>query len=501
MIDMMKIKKNSLFELIMPVIMLQAALYIAACMKGISKEYMMLFVIQCILTLMMVLVTKIINGDSTMVLAIIALFSVGGFIQTVLSYEISGYEDGGRDFMYHLVIGFLVFLMVVILMNGRKPSLRILYTDKGCIALFIASILLYGVCLVGGRVGGAANWVQLGSLSLQLTEVSRLIYIWTLAVISQRKDFEAYGGRLLYMYFVHAVCLILVSELGFLIMITLLTGIVLTIRTEHLRALLISMKKPLLVLIVGFTAALVIVGAAYGIGEVLFTNPIHSFVEATYEKIKGRVLGFLHPEDYVYSYGYQAEKVNIAIFNGGMFGSDKAMQIPIVESDMVLAAIISSMGLIMGIVIIALYLLFFISGCQTALKKDSRFAMTLVTAVFIQACYNLGSVIGVVPVSGITLPFISAGGTSMVCMMVLVGLLVTVSGDKYPYFAEEGEENVKKIESYDIDVDGDLSDDIIDGSFSGKGRGDTGNLAGDRCQQGGRKGTCFESGDDYWSDN
>ena len=143
--------------------------------------------------------------------------------------------------------------------------------------------------------------------------------------------------------------------------------------------------------------------------------------------------------------GYQIVQSLIAIASGGMTGMGLGLgsaekSVPVVESDFIFAALCEEFGIIIGLTIIALYVILFVRGLMLAMRARSSFhallAVGVVTSLALQTFMIIGGVIKMVPLTGVTLPFISSGGSSMMSTWGLLAFLK--AADERTYAAKRG---------------------------------------------------------------
>ncbi len=164
--------------------------------------------------------------------------------------------------------------------------------------------------------------------------------------------------------------------------------------------------------------------------------------------VRVRVEIWQNPWIYHRTQGYQIVQGLMAIAAGGLFGSGLGLgypsSIPVNTSDFIYAVICEEFGLIFGMVIILSYLVFIIRGMIIAMNAGTRFDALLVFGatcmLSLQSFIIIGGVIKMIPLTGITLPFISAGGTSMISSLALVGIIEGVA-------VKNGERDEREIKS------------------------------------------------------
>ena len=151
-----------------------------------------------------------------------------------------------------------------------------------------------------------------------------------------------------------------------------------------------------------------------------------------------RLLTFMDPTSDPYGSGYNVSQALIAVGNGGVFGrgfghgpQSQLNFLPVAHTDFIFAGIAEAMGFAGSIVLIIFYAVIIIKIVSIAKKAKDNFGMLLAigiaTIIFMHAVINIGMNIGLMPVTGIPLPFISAGGTSLVLMFICIRIVQSIS--------------------------------------------------------------------------
>jgi cell division protein FtsW (lipid II flippase) len=302
-----------------------------------------------------------------------------------------------------LVIAIALMYVVVVVVKRARDFGRLNY-----LMLVGALGLLAFAYLFAHTKGGARNWVSLGPISFQPSEFAKVLFIIVSAYFfaMQRGKWVTLG----YIAFAGLCVIILVmsNDLGaallfagtFLIMFFAGTG------------------RKLLTL-----AGLGVAGAGAVASYYMFPH------------VRTRVEIWQNPWIYYQDQGYQIVQGLMAIAAGGMFGAGLGLgspeSIPVRTSDFIFAAICEEFGIVFGIITILMYLVFIIRGMIIAMNAGTRFDALLVFGatcmLSLQSFIIIGGVIKLIPLTGITLPFISAGGSSMVACMALVGIIEGVA--------------------------------------------------------------------------
>ncbi|MFA6048204.1 MAG: putative lipid II flippase FtsW [Parcubacteria group bacterium] len=313
------------------------------------------------------------------------------------------------------------------LFNGILPGLVILYIVQGIdykfwrkvsFPIFLASLIFLVLVFIPGMgttIYGATRWVQLGSFSFQPSEMLKLGMILYLAAWLENraeriKDF--YEGLVPFLAIVALVSFLLIKQpdvgtLGVVILISMSIYFLSGARIDH-------------ILSMGFL----------GLGAFLILIKIESYR-------MNRLLVFLHPELDPRGIGYQINQALLAIGSGGIFGVglghslQKFNYLPEPVGDSIFAIIGEELGLVGAAFLIFLFVFFAIRGLKISKNAPDRFskivACGIVSWIIFQAFINISAICGLIPLTGIPLPFISYGGTSIIFLMAGVGILLNIS--------------------------------------------------------------------------
>ena len=279
-------------------------------------------------------------------------------------------------------------------------------------AFVIASLaLLAAVLVLGAAVNGARRWMSFGPVAFQPSELAKLaIAVWAAAYLSRRrapatlKELWRPVGALASVY---AALLLLEPDLGTAIAIFVM-----------LAGMLLVAGTPPRVLGAGL-------GIATGIGLLaIWVEPYR----------RARVFAFLNPWHDAQGAGYQIVQAIIGLGSGGPFGVGlgqsvaKANYLPEAHTDMIFAVIGEELGLVGSTALLA----FAYVGLRIALRCKDPFGKSLASGLTIlvcgQAAINLAAVMGLAPLTGIPLPFVSYGGSSLIVGLAAVGILLNIAG-------------------------------------------------------------------------
>ena len=284
-------------------------------------------------------------------------------------------------------------------------------------AIYIGSILflLSVYTPLGTTMYGARGWLNLGIVYLQPAEVVKISFILIFANYLIRNKDTLYTFKALVKAGLYAapfiLLIILQKDLG--------------------NALVFCIVAAMMVFIAGVDGKLYakIAGAA------LLCTPIMYRFMAPHQK--ERIDAFLHPGNMSLKGNYHVWHSKVAIGSGGFHGkglfagTQKELNfLPVAESDFIFAVIVEELGFLGGLVVIALYALFLYRIAMTANNAKDVYgclvAFGILSMFAFQIFENIGMTMGLMPVTGITLPFISSGGSSIITNMVALGLILNI---------------------------------------------------------------------------
>jgi peptidoglycan glycosyltransferase len=320
-------------------------------------------------------------------------------------------------------IGIAAFVLTLLVVRRARDLERYRYTFA-LVGIFL--LLLPLLPHIGEDINGARLWIHVGSLNFQPGEISKLaLAIFFASVLVERGDLLSRGTR--------RVGRFLVLDPRYLAPIMLAWGLSLVI---FLAENDIGSSFLFFALFIGMLW--VATGRAYylGLGAVLFA------VGATFAlKVIGhahsRVQSWLDPWAHSQGSGYQIIQGWFAIAAGGMWGEgpgqSSASTIPEASTDLIFAVIADELGLFGAAALLIAYLLMVGSGLRIAVRCDRSFEKLLATGLSlilgVQAFVIIGGVTRLIPLTGITLPFVSYGGSSLVANYILLALLLRISHD------------------------------------------------------------------------
>lgn len=328
-------------------------------------------------------------------------------------------QQNYRDTYYFLKkqIFFLVLGLALLFMT-KRVSYRLYW--KWVYPLFFLSTTLLLMTLLfghGGRSGDVHRWLSIFSFSVQPSEFAKLAVVIFLAYGLAKKG-DAIKN----------------FTTGFF-PIVFLAGIVvlLILAQKDLGGAFIAASLILLMLFVSGARLL------YLAGIILSALPVLYFAIFSVDFRRERIMTFLDPWSNPLGSGFQIIQSFVAFKSGGLTGvglgegKQKLFYLPEAHTDFIFSVLGEELGLLGVLGVIALFTFFVFRGLLIALKTRDLFGMYLAFGITcligIEAFFNMGVVMGLLPTKGLTLPFISYGGSSLVTNLVAVGILLNISTD------------------------------------------------------------------------
>lgn len=284
--------------------------------------------------------------------------------------------------------------------------------------IIISAIAALAVLFLGEEVNGASRWIQVGGVSFQAAELIKFtVLIWGADMLARRKaegkldDFmQTFKPLLIALVVLGIVVGILQSDFGSTAVMVAMLAVMMFIAGVPLKRFLIGG----LIVVVGM--AILILPSSYR---------------------RSRVTTFLNPTADCQNAGYQSCQALIAVGSGGMFGLGLARSVqaygylPEANNDSIFAILAEKFGFFGVTLIVGAYALFFSRLHRIIERAPDDFSRLLVSGMLawfsIQSFINIGAMIGLIPLKGITLPFISTGGTSLLFVTGALGLAFQIS--------------------------------------------------------------------------
>ena len=299
-----------------------------------------------------------------------------------------------------------------------RVDYRILQNSAVCLGLVALSLLLLVLVAipgVGKSINGSRRWLSLGFVGFQPSELAKyyMVAYMARALAARRRDLQRLFRGLLPLFLVPGAMFLLIlqqpnlSTAGSIVIVAALMVMLAGAKWSHLS-------------LIGVCGAAV--GAFYALSE---------------EYRRERLMSFRDPWKYLSDEGYQLAQSLLAFGSGGLFGMglgrgrQKYAFLPYPESDFIFAVVGEDMGLVGCLLILGLFVAFEFFAFRIALRCPDRFGSLLAGGIAcmigVQCVLNVAVVIGLIPTTGLPLPFFSAGGTSVSIVMCAVAVLLNVA--------------------------------------------------------------------------
>jgi cell division protein FtsW len=349
--------------------------------------------------------------------SVVAVLFLIGLVMVLSASSVLALREGGSSWLYFRKQVLWVAAGTVALVVAARVDYRALRRLGGPV-LLLSVVLLVVVLIPGAGVtaGGSTRWLGVGSLRMQPSELAKLgLLLFGADLLARRGSDEETLRRAMRSYL-----------LAFLVVA------VLVLRQPDLGTTLVAGCVVLCVLFVAGTP----LGSMVGL---IGTAAAGTFVLGMAEPYRReRMLSFIDPWADAGNTGYQVVQSLVGLgtgrFTGVGVGASRAKWgfLPNAHTDFIFSIIGEELGMVGSLLVLGLFMAFTILGIRAALRAPDRFGMLLASGITAwvvgQAVINIGAVLGVLPVSGVPLPFVSFGGTSLVLLMGAVGVLLNVAG-------------------------------------------------------------------------
>ena len=364
-------------------------------------------------------------------IACLVLLSLIGLIMVTSSSVYFAYNNTGDSLYFFKRQLIWLAISTVVLIGAVYVPLK-WYRRFAFAAYVLSIILLVAVMIVGEEINGSKRWLGFGDYSFQPSEFAKIATALFMALLvdQHRDDIQSVWtfAKLLIVLLI-PTCLILIENLSTAIVNMGIGLVIMFVGGARI--------KHFLVLVVPLLAALVF------IVTIPLVVPIDSMPEWiqplmeewSYRTI--RVRAWLNPWDYASGDGYQAIQSLYAVGSGGLFGVglgqsvQKLGFIPEAHNDIIFAVLCEELGLVGAGVVLLLFAGLVWNGIKIAVHAPNQFssllAVGMITQVAIQVIINVAVNTNSIPVTGVTLPFISYGGSSLLFLMGSMGILLNIS--------------------------------------------------------------------------
>ncbi len=361
------------------------------------------------------------DSGGLLISAVVAMLCVTGLMMVLSASSVEAMRSYGGAWVFFQRQVVWVLLGALGLVAAAAVDYR--HWRRLVVPLVVGSFVLLALVLIPGvgiSAGGSTRWLGAGWLRVQPSELAKLAVLLFGADLLDRRVGQVHDSRAVLRPMalttgLLAVLVLLQPDMGTAMLIVLIV-----------LALLFIGEVPL--------STMAAIGAATALGALALA------------KVEGyrwaRVLSFRDPFGDPTNTGYQLSQSLVALGTGHVggvgLGASRAKWgfLPNAHTDFIFAIVGEELGLVGTILVVALFVAFAILGVRVAVRAPDRFGTLLaggVTAwVSTQAVVNMGAVIGLLPITGVPLPFVSFGGSSLVVTMVATGILVNIARQPAP---------------------------------------------------------------------
>lgn len=366
---------------------------------------------------------RLIKNFDWVTLSIALLISLIGIMTIYSTTRPLGLEEQSLFYIKQLtwlIIGVFALFFIV--------SIDYMWISRFSLVLYIFGILLLTAVFVIGRTGmGAQRWLSLGPLSFQPSEFFKILYIIMLSqyLTTLKSPLDT------------------VSLFRVFFSITLFPFILLIKQPDLGTALIILLIFILLVAARGLCRKVAVLFVIIGLISLPFLGNI--FWGGLKDYQKNRLVAFMEPEVDPSGIGYQLNQSRITVGSGKFFGKGYMHGtqgpfrfLPEKHTDFIFAAFAEEWGFLGSVILLFLYLFLILRGLDTARKAKDDFGRLLalgITFMFVIYFFiNVGMTLGLMPVVGVPLPFMSYGGTALLSNLIAVGILINIRTRRFELF-------------------------------------------------------------------
>ncbi|MDQ3353223.1 MAG: putative lipid II flippase FtsW [Actinomycetota bacterium] len=347
---------------------------------------------------------------------LVAVLNIIGLVMVLSASSVQSLQESGSTWGYFIRQATWLVLATAALVCTVRVDYRS-WRRLALPLLVVTTVLLVAVLhpSLGVEVNGARSWFDLGPARLQPSEVAKLALLVFSADLLARRAHRVDDSRL--------------TLRPVLLVGGVVTGLILA-QSDLGAAIVVGA----IVMSVLFLAGIPLARLG-GVLALASAGILALALRETYRR--DRLLVFLNPTEDPLATGYQITQSLTGVASGGLLGvglgASRAKYgfLPNAHTDFIFAIIGEELGLVGAVLVVGMFVAFAVLGVRTALRAPDRFGMLIaggITAwILAQALVNIGGVLGLLPITGLTLPFISFGGSSLVVTMAATGILLNVA--------------------------------------------------------------------------
>ncbi len=354
---------------------------------------------------------------------LVAVLIIFGLLAISSAVELNKHDSNATIFLSKQILSVILGIMAILIL--QLYDYRIFKNYVSVIYISTVSILLL-ILLFGQTVAGGKRWIILGPLNFQPSELAKILFILVLAaVLDKNQDNLKYLTGLIkpFIYMlIPFILIVLQNDLGTSLVLIVIFIAMLYIGGGNIKFLSIIFGG-------GFGIIILLIAFHY-----FFGTPLPYLQEYQLN----RLIVFLNPGIDPYGSGYNIIQSKIAVGSGELFGKgffagtqNQLNFLPEKHTDFIFSVIGEEFGFIGVLTLIFTYLLLLWQLINVAQKARDNYGRLVVTGIvamfFFHILENIGMTMGVMPITGIPLPFVSYGGSSMVASLIGIGLVINVN--------------------------------------------------------------------------
>lgn len=353
-------------------------------------------------------------NDVILLFPVLILVGIGIVMVYSASCALALEKFGSDSYFLKRQIAFAVLGFIALIFFRFFPMKLIRSMTYPLLLLSLALLTAVHISGLGFSAGGATRWLRFGFLSFQPSEFARFTLIVYLAYSLSKKQEKLHNFNIgimphLLVLALFAVLIMLQPDFGSVIILSAITWAMMFVSG----APIIHLLSPL-----------------------IFLLPVVTYLMIHAPYRLNRIKCFLDPWQCSQDAGYQLIHSFMAFGTGGLFGSgvgkgfQKLFYLPEPHTDFIFSVIGEELGLVGVLLIIGLFMMIIWSGIRISMNTENAFgsflAVGITTALGLQVCINMGVALAILPTKGLTLPFLSYGGTSLLLNMASIGLLMNI---------------------------------------------------------------------------
>ncbi|GBU10554.1 cell wall shape-determining protein [Erysipelotrichaceae bacterium] len=410
---------------------------------------------------------KYIDKLSFFAVLILLSFSIIFVYSTTIYYSI--FDSNWGNSPYDFVQKQILFSIIGITFYFIVQRIPIDYYIRNWKVILNTVVVLMVLPLFFEPRNGAHRWIALGSFTFQPSEVAKiaLILLWSIACVTRMDDFKERfkvlkAKKAPMELFVRRI----VKSWGEPVIYTLILLLLYRLQSDNGSAVI---SGALICILLFASGGLPAKASRVFWGIVVFLVGVLTAASTYFKNMDPKILVEWGKSNYVYGrfvswinpfvdydrMGFQLVNSLIAMSKGGLFGvglgkgTQKKGHLPDGHTDFILANIVEEGGIFTLLILYTLYMVIILRGYKIARESKSRISMLAATGIaslfFIQACWNSAGIVGLLPLKGLPAPLLSSGGTSLIFMLVALGILQRVHIENQKGVTKKNEKNPRKI--------------------------------------------------------